>query len=124
MNVLVEELDADSEAIGLTKRQLQTDVELRLRTAGVKLDDSARPNLYLNVLVLHDPEQQDVAYNVSLAFQQWGTFDGGFRGSGTTWDESAVGRAGEARAARYIREHVGDKVDMFLNDYLKANPKQ
>ena len=59
-----------------------------------------------------------------MAFQQWGTFDGGFRGYGTTWDKSSSGMSGEARAARNIREAVGDRVDQFLNDYLKANPKQ
>ena len=64
-----------------------------------------------------------VAYSISLKFRQWGTFDGGFRGFGTTWDTLAVGTVGEARAARYVREHVGDLVDMFLNDYLKANPR-
>jgi hypothetical protein len=65
-----------------------------------------------------------VAYSISLKFRQWGTFDGGFRGSGSTWHASSFGTAGEAGASRYIREQVGDLVDEFLNDYLKANPKQ
>ena len=119
MRVLVEGLDAD--AIGLTERQLQTDVELKLRTAGVKLDDSVGHFLYLNVNVLHSAGR--ATYCIGLAFEQRGTFDGGFRGFGTTWDTLAVGTVGEARAARYVREHVGDLVDMFLNDYLKANPR-
>jgi hypothetical protein len=124
MDFMLEKIDADAaKAIGLTERQLQTDVELKMRTAGVKLDDSVRPYLYLNVSVLHDPEQQDVAFSIALKFKQWGTFDGGFRGLGTTWDTGAIGTVGETMAARNIRESVGDYVDQFLNDYLKANPR-
>ena len=128
MDFVVEELHADAEAIGLTKRQLRTDVELKLRTAGVKLvadpsvrhESGAAPNLYLYVGVLHKPEIELVAYRIGLEFHQWGTFDGGFEGLGTTWRESWVGTRGEARD---IRDAAGDLVDMFLNDYLKANPR-
>jgi hypothetical protein len=85
MGVVVEGLRDAAEVIGLTERQLRTDVELKLRTAGGKLDDSAAHYyLYLNVMLIHSPEIELVAYSIGLDFSQSGTFRGGFEGVGTT----------------------------------------
>ena len=123
MDLAVEGLGAAAKAIGLTKQQLQTDVELKMRTAGVKVDDSAGPYLYLNVGVVHSGATGRVAFSITLKFRQMGTFLDGYEGHGTTWDKNSFGMSGERGAARYIRESVGDRVDEFLNDYLKANPR-
>ncbi len=47
MNVVVEELN--SELKGLTKNQIQTDVELRLRRVGIRVDKNSIPFLYINL---------------------------------------------------------------------------
>ena len=46
ISVLVEDMPEELKSKGLDARQIQTDVELRLREKGIKVNDSAAPYLY------------------------------------------------------------------------------
>lgn len=110
---------------GLTKSQLQTDVELRLRLAGIKVDPGARSNLDVNVgcvgvescghicpitVALHQPVL--LVRNTSIS------------SLASTWSKVAIAIPGSSGAAsEYVRSQVADFVDKFINDYLSVNPK-
>jgi len=55
ISVVIEKLDSDAEAAGLSGEQLQTDVELRLRKAGIPIlipkraNEVMIPELYVRV---------------------------------------------------------------------------
>ncbi|MFN7947020.1 MAG: hypothetical protein U0Z53_16840 [Blastocatellia bacterium] len=134
--VLVEGLSPDAEQDGLTAAILKTDVELRLRKAGIRvlsLDGWAKtpgvPILYVNValqknkagfyacalnlfliekvLLERDLMQRDTTVN-DLHFA-------------VTWRDGAVATKAESRL-RTVREDLSDLVDSFINDYLATNP--
>jgi hypothetical protein len=49
LDVVIEELTPEAERDGVTKSQLQTDVELRLREAGLRVVSDGAASLYVNV---------------------------------------------------------------------------
>jgi hypothetical protein len=66
VGVLIENLNADAERAGLDSSTLTTDVELRLRQAGIVVLSRAErvrapgsPYLYVNVAVIKSPSAQD-----------------------------------------------------------------
>jgi len=132
--VLVEDLPDVAERAGLSKTQLQTDVELRLRQGGVPvLSQEQRrtapgnPTLYVNVNVLQvSPEfyafsaLMELEQNVQLlrapSITQVGV---------PTW--SATGTLGTWSRDNFsdkVRQRVKDMTDQFVNAYLAVNPKR
>lgn len=128
--LLAEPLSPDVERAGLTSAQLRADVELRLRSSGIRvlsrkdvLKQPGTPHLYLNVNLVKS-ESEFWVFDISLEFMQE-TFlkrnrDGPFRAE--TWGIGATGYATGGRFVR-IREKLRDLTDRFCNDYLAANPK-
>jgi len=133
IEVLVENIAPEAERDGLTRRQVQTDVELRLRRAGIRvLSDEeghttpGRPCLYINVHTSKRDGRGFYAYHVTVALNQDVRLarDLAMESLGTTtWSVSTVGSVGEART-REVRETVHDGVDEFINAYLAENPEQ
>jgi len=131
MKVTIEALNKDAEEAGVNIEQLKSDVELRLRKATVRvLDDDASalsPFLYVNVHVLKSSALTNLyAIAVEVHFERVGTFEA-FTGPSrqfmvTVWDRSMLGIVGRQYLASAVREDVEDVVDLFLNDYLAANP--
>jgi hypothetical protein len=131
--VVVEDLDADATETGLTVADLQTDVELRLRQAGVKVvDNGTASHLYVNVQMMpwrwanHTPAngismalQLELDQSVTLARDPsiW-------LPSAATWSVSMLAVSPPSNARHDCRDRVKDLVDMFLNAYLEQNPKQ
>jgi hypothetical protein len=126
VRVLVEGLPPDAKGI-LTKEQLQTDVELRLRKAGIRVsDDRQSPDLYLNVGVLKATEHEWYVYSIRLDFEEAVTLerDKSIWVIAETWSTPAnLGLAGSEVISDAVRQKVGDEVDAFVNDYLAENPK-
>jgi hypothetical protein len=120
-DVVVEEIPDLS---GL-EEQIKTDVELKLRLAGIKVDDGQiEPYLYVNVNAIEI--ERDFVFSISLGLVQEVTTDRFWSGLATTWDRGTVGfNFGSTRAEvkTSLRESVKDLVDQFLNDYLTANPR-
>ena len=119
MELVVEDLDKDSKAIGLTKDRLQVTAESRLRAARLYTDsmsESTLAYLYVRVSVLGPAVSVDVQYKKYL-------FDPGNASNGfaTTWQSSSTGTHG--KDAGYIVQIVSEIVDKFLVEYLRVNEK-
>ena len=125
--VSVADINPEVERLGLTKNQIKTDVELRLRKAGVRvltekewLGTPAMP--YIAVMVNVVISGDHYACSGTVALKEAVTLDNGFKTIGAIWDTGYTG-AGRKENIRKIRESVGDLVDKFINDFLAANPK-
>lgn len=128
--VLVESLDPQAERLGLTKGQIQTDVELRLRKAGVMVltreewkKTPGKPFLYVNISTKTRSGSELCAYSTHVKLEELVTLARGFQTAGTIWNTGEVGTVGINKISQ-IRDSVGDRVDSFINDYLAANPKR
>jgi hypothetical protein len=134
--VVVENVSPDIKRAGLTIHQLQTDAELRLRKAGVRvltpeeqLDTPGRPYLYIRVtgLRVHSTTDAVLGYaafsHVSLRQHAQLTRDPTLMAySAETWSTSGFLELLNGSSVRPIRETVADQVDAFINAYLAANP--
>ena len=121
--VVVARLGPEIEKDGLTKEQLQTDTEQRLRMAGIKVfsleqaaQEKGSPYFYLHVHV-DKLKSGCYSYNISTelikeAFPMWET----------TWTQLEL--MGLSCNLSEIRQHAQDMVDEFINEYLAANQKQ
>ena len=133
VRVVVERFRSAAEDAGFDERTFQTDVELKLRMAGIKAaEDTDLPQLYLNVNTLHRERKRNDAYSVSLQlFQrvllesqlhsnQENSSDEALATSTTvasTWSTGSLGLGSVAD----VRAAVRDRVDMFINDWLAVN---
>ena len=130
--VLVEHLSDEAQRDGLDTTQIRTDVELKLRQAGISvltqqewLATAAAPYLYVNVQVIKNPAHV-YAFSADVELRQRVTL---VRNPSTlilapTWSATGIiGTAGSQRLAS-VREDVRDLTDQFINAYLAANPKR
>ncbi|MFQ5875317.1 MAG: hypothetical protein ACE5JL_16175 [Dehalococcoidia bacterium] len=133
VEVVVENIKPEAERDGLTRAALQTDVELRLRQAGIRvltktqgLRTPGRPWLYLNVSTLKRSDGS-YAYHASLGLKEYVRLE---RAPSRvelaeTWQTlGIIGTVGIQRLHTVVREAVRDMVDAFINAYLAANPKR
>ena len=123
---------------GLTETQIRTDVEIRLRKAGIRVltieeakELPRRPVLSVALLASRSEALTKVlgeniyAFTIQIDFKQTATLYHSTDNKVflvTTWSNSAVGMTTK-RNVRTIREGIGDYVDKFINDYLTVNPK-
>ena len=124
--VLVETLPEGATILGLTKESIQTDVELKLRLAGMRVVTEkaveqlpGMPSLYVNLIVT---DTAKAAY-IEVELDQNVRLDRN--------DQLAIGVAtwemGTVFAnpnAQVIRDKIKDIVDQFLNAWLSVNPKK
>ena len=137
VEVLIEELNPDLENLSLTMLQIQSDVEAKLRKAGVpvlsveeneKIQPLRRPYLYIRINSSKlTSRRESVAFNIGIALNQQVTLrmqpDSKKCFFAPTWYTSAVGAAGR-RNVQDILDMVQDLTDKFIHAYLKANPKE
>lgn len=126
--VLVEYFDEQNKAAGFDERIFQTDVELKLHLAGIKVltekEKSAtprKPRLYFNVKAMHKQPGKKHAYSISLTSQQMVRLvrNGALAYGAMTWSVGSVGYGD----LPFIRNGVKDLVNMFINAWLSVNPK-
>ena len=127
VHVLIEEIQPEFEQDGLSDKQLKTDVELRLRKAGIRVTDSAiAPDVYVNVNIvrLDSPCPLAFAFSINIEFNQLVILERNktIYTTAPTWAKSAVGALRSGRLF-IIRERVGEILDEFINDFLAENPK-
>lgn len=125
--------------VGLSERQLQADVELRLRKAGlhVKAEGEAisfeeltsneiLPTLYVSVSIVGSDDLKGVfAADVSVQLKRMGKFGKDYSQSifAAVWSDGITSILGKDMLEPGIRRQIADLVDRFINDYLAANPK-
>jgi hypothetical protein len=117
----------------LTDTTIRTDVELKLRMAGIKVIDEDDTKLisdailYVEVIGYKLPDHPMYSFGIQVQVRQYGTFKR-FLGNEElilgveTWSVNTVGYAGEDKMD-YIRDGVKEFIDQFLNAYLSVNPK-
>lgn len=129
VRLVIEYLDEDAKTI-LSERQIQTDVELRLRRNGIRLlsEDEwlkvpGSPYLYLQLNVLRSERTGVFSYYYKLELKQSVLLerDSQFEMLAATWQTTNGGYAGSTVATSAIRAAIGDAVDTFCNDFLAAN---
>ena len=133
VEVLVEKIDPQAERFGLTQSQVQTDTELRLRKAGIRVlseENTAKqgsPFLYVNINTSEAKEKAIsgvFSYSIVLELRQRVILerDTSIRVMGTTWTITSKGVVGQNKLPS-LREIVADYVDEFINDYLAVNQR-
>ena len=132
IGVLVEQLPPEVENGGLSKNQLQKDVEAKLRAAGIKVltkEECAKtpgePNLYINVNVNIAKTESDIyPYSLDLLFIQKVSLlrDQKITSYGVTWSTAGVGSITKTMVSQ-LRESVGEILDIFIKAYRAENPK-
>ena len=130
--VSVQRIPDEMQRDGLDTTQILTDVELKLRQAGITvltrqewLSTAAAPYLYVNVQAIKNPAKFYVfSTNVELGQRATLVHDPSMSVLATTW--SATGMIGTVGSQKLgsLREHVRDQTDQFINAYLAANPKR
>ena len=121
VRVIVEKLDADAVKDGLSAKQIRTQVEGRLRRAGliVAVDDG-EPYLYV-VVTTAKADEATYAYSLSLFFGQPTVIeDYQSLTRLKTWSVGSVGMAGNITISRAIRVGIGQMMDQFVNAYVPS----
>ena len=138
LQVVVEPIEPEIETVGLARSQIQADVELKLRTAGLNILIREKRNteiirasgeayLYVNphILKLHKiPSYFQVdAYVFSIdleLYQAVNLMRNKKRSTALTW---STGVLGINRDLAQIRGEIIERVDVFLDAWLSVNPK-
>ena len=125
--VVVENIEPEIERDVIERSTIQTDVELKLRMAGVKVINSFDNNslegphyIYVNINILKIDEFQYV-YNINVKLIQGVML---IRNDelclATTWSDTYLGFAGTLKQES-IRDSIKELVDNFIIDYLDMN---
>jgi hypothetical protein len=128
--VMVSPIDTGGSRSGLTQEQIKTDIELKLRKAGIRvltikesMVTKGVPSLVAEVTA-HQIESTGLAvYLVTVDLLENVTLVRGPFASAITWHGQLMGSIG-AKNTREIGKELVYLVDNFINDYLAANPKK
>src|SRR6266852_6389526 len=124
MQVVIEDVSRDAKRAGLTKAQLQSDVELWLRQKGLTVDGRAAEQLYVDVDTAKNDSTGGYAYSVDVGFRQPATLQRtGKAVLAETWSDGTVGSITAAKLASTVRDKLRDLLDGFIKEYVAANPK-
>ena len=125
--VVIELPGSESERGGLKASRLQTDVELRLRNAGIpvltkeeRTSTPGSPYLYVNVHV-RGTRLGVYMFTITVQLRQEVVLkrNPSAEASVATWEGRSMGHTYDLQD---IRIRVGNRVDEFINDYLSENP--
>jgi hypothetical protein len=126
--VIIEDLTPEIERNGLTVSAIRTDVELKLRQAGIPIiglvNTPGNPFLHISVDVIRS-DRPTWPYVITVALHQmvFLTRDPSISVHLATWDVSSYGTIPKQNL-RNLRDSVKDLVDEFINIYLAVNPKK
>jgi len=132
VGVLIEQLAPEIEREGLIKNQLQIEVELKLKMAGIKvltkeecLKTPGEPYLYININVNTAKTESDIyPYSIDVLLMQKVSLlrDPKQTTYAVTWSTGGVGSI-EKSILSQLRGSVEEMVDLFIKTYLSENPK-
>jgi hypothetical protein len=126
--VIVTPLSIGAKSLGLIQSQIQTDVEKRLRQAGIgvltekaMLGMPEMPCLYVRVTANHESKRGSFStYMIEVELWEEVTLARGSVDKAIVWNK-AISGWGDIIS---IQGAISDKIDQFINDYLAANPKK
>jgi len=135
MTVLVEPFDSEAKAAGLEEILFQNDVDLKLRLAGIKVlswEEAAAtpgvPILFIKIGVLKENIKRSpyaVATHVAFCQDVYLKRNPSITcESAVTWSQAGVLLVSKEVLKSCLREQIKGLTDMFINDYLEANPKE
>ena len=119
ISYVIEPLSDDAAEIGLTNNRLQTRLELRLRQTGlVPVTAAGEPTfLYINVNVVGGAFPIELSFNRTVSFSDAGReYIVQFA---RVWQTSSAGT--HSGHPEYIVIGVDQRLDRFLNEYLRVN---
>ena len=114
MDLVVEDLNEEAAAIGLTRETITIAVRSRLRAARLYDADASSSYLYVNVNVVNPAYSINFAYRRLLESPLTGEI-----GLATTWNSGSTGTHG--MDSGYILSNVSRHVDRFIDEYLRVN---
>ena len=127
------ELPPDVKAAGLTQQQIQSEVEMKLKLAGLEVlskdDLDAEPNtatLNVSVCILPQKDTQLYAVSINLNLQQQVILE---KEPNTvvpanTWERASLSVFDKEIFASAVSAKVKEQVSFFIRDYRAANKKQ
>ena len=126
--VSIENIEPKIDKDGLTKSQIQTDVEIKLRLSGLKvLSDKeliktpGMPTLKVYPHVFKS-SQKFYVYKINVRLFQFVYLQRNGQGIlAPTW---SLGDLGMSPGVDYIRNKTKEYVDKFINAWLSVNPKK
>jgi hypothetical protein len=120
----------DAAQIGLSEVQVQADVELRLRTAGIKVltqeqwfTTPGMPALWVSLGTAKKQGLYSFALNINLQQMVSLNRDPQISVLATTWTNSTRVGILAATSLIQVRSLIEDDVDKFINTWLSVNPK-
>ena len=130
--VLVEQFSPEVEKEGLVKNRLQTELELKLRMAGIKvltkeecLKTPGEPYLYVNINVNIAKTESDIyPYSIDVLLIQKVSLarDPNQATYAVTWSTGGVGSIGKPILSQ-LQNSVEEILDVFVKAFLSENPK-
>jgi hypothetical protein len=133
VRVLVEDLASEVGKAGLTKNQLQADIEDKLRKAGIKaltqdecFATPGEPYLYVNInLNFRKADPNIYSFSMDIGVIQNVTLDRDPKQKtyAATWSTGGVGSIEKEFLPR-LKDSVDDLLNLFIKSYLAVNPKK
>jgi hypothetical protein len=127
ISVVVEALAPIAEKNGLTTAALQTDVERRLRQAGINVTPDADAYLYVHITVADPGASLPLPYIVDVSLMQEVTLPRGLKTRTPlqcpTWSLNRLGMSSADRVRTPVTDRVTEFVDQFIRAYQSVNPK-
>ena len=135
--VMVLPTNPDAERNGLKREQIQTDLELKLRKAGIKiltdreLEKPGFPYLNVNVNVTKDKDPERNGYDIKVEMYKQAIqnpqdeIETAMQTlSIKTWSSEQTGTAPVSDLKNNVQKQLDDAVNKFISAYLAANPKK
>ena len=128
--IRVEDPRDDAEKAGLSKEALASYIELRLRERGIPVRDPSvttkeSPYVYLNVKITYLNDIDHYIFRTELSLRQTVMLlRNGKLVQATTWDNAIHGICRSDRITGNVTGTIDRLLDMFVDQYLQANPKR
>lgn len=127
ISIVVENLSAAAAPSGLTTAALQTDVERRVRQAGISVTPDADAYLYVHVTIADAGSSLPLPYFVDVSLMQEITLPRGIKTrtplQSATWSLTRLGMATTPLVRDAVTGRVDEFVDAFVRAYQSVNPK-
>ena len=120
VKISISDLPKELKEYGVTKDQLQTEAEIRLRRAGI-YDERAFPVLRVGVKVTQS-NNYSIGYELEFSLNEKARLErNNLLVFSKTWKRINVGDSEKNRIQIDIREKVGKYIDIFIEDLRTAN---